>query len=171
MNLFDFSFFQGFLGNLFATVIGVIIGIPVAFWINRRVEAITERDKRQQIKSTLTDELTLTHNRISLWIKDGKKGLHAVIILVQSIDDQLWRSLSNGGELQWIKDPKLLVVLSNTYTSMRNVRNVADKYHDALIHEGTLTSKRDISVLEKHLQVSIEATKDLIQISLSMLKE
>ena len=89
MDFFNINFWQGFVGNLFATLIGVVVGIPVAFWINRRVEHVTERDKRQQIKSTLTNELTLTDNRISLWLKDGKKGGHAVIILVQAIDDQL----------------------------------------------------------------------------------
>ena len=171
MYFFNINFWQGFVGNLFATLIGVVVGIPVAFWINRRVEYITERDKRQQIKSTLTNELTLTDNRISLWVKDGKKGGNAVIILVQSIDDQLWNSLLAGGELQWIKDTKLLVVLSNTYTSIKNVRYVANKYHDALIHEGSITSKGVVSVLEKHLQSSLIATKDLIQLSLSILKE
>lgn len=171
MYFFNVNFWQGFVGNLFATLIGVIVGIPVAFWINRRVEYLTEKDKREQIKSILTNELTLTDNRISLWIKEGKKGGNAVIILVQSLDDQLWNSLSAGGELQWIKDPKLLVVLSNTYTSIKNIRYLASKYHDSLIHEGSITSKEVVSVLEKHLQVSLVATKELIQHTLSTLNK
>lgn len=44
MDFFDLSFWAGFLGNLLATILGVALGIPVAFWINRRVKANTERE-------------------------------------------------------------------------------------------------------------------------------
>jgi ABC-type spermidine/putrescine transport system permease subunit I len=48
MNFFDFSFWQNFVSNLLATIIGVALGIPVAFWINRRVGDITEKKKERK---------------------------------------------------------------------------------------------------------------------------
>jgi hypothetical protein len=57
MEFFNVSFWQGFLGNLLATIIGVAIGIPVAFWISRTVETATEREKKFKILSLLHFEL------------------------------------------------------------------------------------------------------------------
>jgi hypothetical protein len=48
MDLFNVSFWQGFLGNLLATIIGVAVGIPVAFWINRRVETLTQQEMKEK---------------------------------------------------------------------------------------------------------------------------
>jgi hypothetical protein len=67
INFFDISFWQGFVGNLFATIIGVALGIPIDFCINRRVEAATEKEKKYKILSVLLDDLKWNNNQLRAW--------------------------------------------------------------------------------------------------------
>jgi hypothetical protein len=47
-NPFDFAFFQAFLSNAFATIIGVILGIPIALWLNSHLERSSEQERKKK---------------------------------------------------------------------------------------------------------------------------
>lgn len=42
MNFFDFAFWQNFASILLVTIIGIVVGILVALWINWQLEVTTE---------------------------------------------------------------------------------------------------------------------------------
>ena len=56
-NFFDYPTVQGLVSGIIATIVGVALGIPVAFWINRLGEARTEKEKKTKILGVLLDEL------------------------------------------------------------------------------------------------------------------
>jgi hypothetical protein len=127
MNFFDLSFLQGFVGNLFATVIGVVVGIPVAFWINKRVETITEKEKKHKILLALKSELEFNENILSKWRKNREespsKHMYGALL-----GDEVWNTFSDGGELQWIKDAGFLATLAFAYGNIKRIRYLYDSY-------------------------------------------
>ncbi len=75
--------------------------------------------------------------------------------------DESWKAFSDGGELEWIKDPKLLDNLSEAYFSIRSVMNLSDKYCQVSMHETNpmsfWTSSNLSSTIEYGVQYAIES--------------
>ena len=55
--LLNTLFWQAFIADLGATIIGVALSIPVALLLNRLIEGITEKKRRTKILRVLYDEL------------------------------------------------------------------------------------------------------------------
>jgi hypothetical protein len=161
MSFFDFSFWQDFVSNLLATTIGVALGIPVAFWINKRVGDITEKEKRQKILHILWTELLFIEEGFYFWKIEGEKGGEDIIALVASLSDESWRALADGGELQWLKDSELLRDLSQTYAQIKIVRYISDKYYEAIIRRENI-SEEAISYLSEQLNKNMDKAQRLI---------
>ena len=126
MNFFDFSFWQNFGSNLLATVVGVALGIPIAFWINRRVKDITDKEKRTKIATSLARELDVNRSFLENWLdrlreEDQNFGLSAIWL-----DDDVWKALSDGGDLQWVKDPFLVGRIARAYGAIGHVKYIAN---------------------------------------------
>ncbi|MBE0573435.1 hypothetical protein IH575_00830 [Candidatus Dojkabacteria bacterium] len=129
MNFFDSLFLQGFLGNLFATLIGVIVGIPVALWINRSAETTTENKKKKQILELLSPEIENNRTTISKWKNQGENDWTLTTIGLK-LRDEVWNAFSDGGELAWIKDSALLANLAEVYGKIIRIKYLSDKYVD-----------------------------------------
>jgi hypothetical protein len=135
MNFFDFSFWQNFASNLLATVIGVALGIPVAFWIDRRVQTANEQEKTNKIlqllyKELLQNEKVLTQWQETMeaegWVYGPRSDFrqlqaNAGFRVIQMADEN-WRAFSDGGELQWINDPLLLGALADAFGQLGRLR-------------------------------------------------
>jgi hypothetical protein len=134
MDFFNISFWQGFVGNLFATIIGIALGIPVAFWINRWIESRTTKEKVEKIIKLLRDELS--HNEVTLGRLDGElpRVVHEAGNISAQLRVELWKVYSDGGELQWLKDHVLIYMLAETYFSIRAVMTLADRAYEFSQH-------------------------------------
>jgi hypothetical protein len=55
MNFFDIQFWQNVVSNSLATLIGVIAGIPAAFWLDRRIHQWQESNKLAAQKASLAE--------------------------------------------------------------------------------------------------------------------
>jgi hypothetical protein len=130
MDFFNVNFWQGFLGNLLATILGVAIGIPVAFWINRRVETTTEHEKKQKILEQLLPEIEFNRTRISTWKDQGETGWTLITVGLK-LRDEVWEAFSDGGELAWIRDATLLANLADVYGKIKRIKYLTDKYVDS----------------------------------------
>ncbi len=127
MDFFDFSFWQSFLSNMGATIIGVGLGIPAALWINRQIEGKTEKERKKKLLSIIKVELGENQFVLNDWIEQGKPKTN-ILQLTAMLKDESWSAFSNGGELQWIKDPKLLAELSDRFSTIHSIKYVADQY-------------------------------------------
>jgi len=131
------SFLQNFLSNLFATFIALIIGIPIALWLERmrvrREEKAREREEQQRTRKILQLLKTELHQN-----KEAIDKIHIdVANYYYGLRTELWDAFSDGGELQWIKDPDLLAVLSAAFSGIRQVRILYEKYTDLYFYPGT----------------------------------
>lgn len=137
--MFDIEFWRNFLSNALATFVGVIIGIPIALWINRiqqkSLHLIETQKSIAESKSRKTKILQLLLGE-----------LNENLILLNSINDdlngrsddyqfdnyklktELWGAFSDGGELQWIHDLDLLNALALAYDVTRMAIFSGERY-------------------------------------------
>ncbi len=116
MNFFDSSFWQSFVSNLLATLLGVAIGIPVALWLRGFQERRTEKERKRNILEKLKKELLF--NLDNIYMREDEKwdidDINKIFYYTIGIKEEVYRGLSDGGELQWIKDVDLLETISVT---------------------------------------------------------
>ena len=107
MPFFDTSFWQNFVSNTLATIVGaVILGIPIALWLNKHQEKSSEKERKKKILSLLREELLINLTQLSGWEKNDNKRIE-VNIIGPFLRNESWKAFSDGGELQWIKNPIL----------------------------------------------------------------
>jgi len=83
---------QDFIVELVATICGVAIGIPVAFWIDRRSRLRSQREKAITILKSLKEEIN--HN-LGLLRQMGKE-LKPNSVIFYNLDMNTWRTISLG---------------------------------------------------------------------------
>lgn len=141
----EFRFFTDFTSNWLATLLGVIIGVPVALWVNRYQEKKTEEEKKKKILRLLREEINENWIIIQIWL-DDKLVTDMVFSLSLDLKVELWKSFSDGGELKWIKDTELLADLSDAYFITQSIKNAADKYFQSTLNysstQGRIYGKR-----------------------------
>lgn len=122
---FDCSFWQSFVSNLIATLLGVGLGIPAALWISRRQEASTEKEHKKKILYLLCDELQFNKEILTRWdgVENQKEDMWEVTM---DLKYEVWTAFSDGGEIEWIKDPILLGKLATVFSDIKGLRNLAE---------------------------------------------
>ena len=104
-------FVQNFGSNWLATLLGVIIGLPLAFWANNYQEQATQRQRKWKILKSLFNELGYYKIELDRWVDQDlirtESGTVSSVLL-----NEIWNTFSDGGELEWIKDGRLLAQIS-----------------------------------------------------------
>lgn len=137
--LHDKQFLDSTMGNWFATIVGIIIGIPIALEINRRQQKTQER--REQL--VLGEEKGRRENKILILIKGelevNRQILETLVeeqktkprtIVITGLKDALWTALSNSGDLQWVDELDLLSSISYSYYFIRALIHLEKQYDD-----------------------------------------
>ncbi len=140
------------MGNLFATIVGVLVGVPIALELNRRqqaaAQAITnaertanEKQRKTKILTLLRSELTMNKKQVlemrSPMESGGVRG-----VSVGSLNDQLWSAFSDGGELQYINNPQLLASIADAYYHVRTCISLEKKILD-IVHFPGMRIRQD----------------------------
>lgn len=121
------TFISGLTGNFLATIGGVIIGIPIALWLNReqlrredlkRKEAANKRSK--ELLNLLKVEL-----KSNLSIIPKRKGIPEMSQAFP-FKTELWNSFSLSGELKWIPTQQLVADLSAAYHLIKHIRKLEE---------------------------------------------
>jgi hypothetical protein len=129
--MFDETFWSSALANLFATVIGITIGLPLALWIDRIARARNEREKSKEAEQRAGKILTLLNSELKYNYEALDKFHQDVSNNFFPVRTESWDSFSHGRELQWINDPELLHHLSDAYAEINHFAFIFDKYVDA----------------------------------------
>ena len=127
MNFFDFTFWQNFASNALATIIGAMIGIPIALGLNKYQERSSETERKKKILRLLQEELLINYGQLTGW-KTTQNKILEVSVIGPFLRDESWRAFSDGGELQWIKNPKLLSELANAYKYIGIMQQLSGRY-------------------------------------------
>jgi len=81
---------EDILFNSLATLLGVVIGIPVALWIDRKTRKSAQREKAEAVLSALKEEIN--HN-VDL-LKQIQEELKPDIMITYNLDMNTWRATS-----------------------------------------------------------------------------
>jgi len=120
--------------------------------ITRYQETQTEVEKKRKILQALHKELKknlVYKGNLSMIfsMNNGNKSQETyktdfdipeddVLIIATNISTSLstiyWNTFSDGGELEWIKDPELLQKIASGYEAINFARRVAGRYYDLL---------------------------------------
>jgi hypothetical protein len=150
------SFWFDFLSNLFATVLGIIIGVPTSILINNFQNAKEGNERKIKIKKLLHDELLINQIHISSW-KNSENRNYEALTLHAIIRTELWSTFSDGGELEWINDLDVLNALSDVYFALNSICSISKMIFEL---ESSAHKSRDISnYLSKLLENGIDYTQ------------
>ncbi len=159
MEFFNLEFWQSFISNAFATFIGAGLGVLGALWLGKHQEESSEKERKKKILDLLFNELLINLSQLSGFQKSQTKHRDA-LTLSALLRNESWRAFSDGGELEWIKDPKLLDNLSDAYYAIRSVMNLSDKYCQVSMLDTNpmsfWTSSNLSSTIEYGVQFAIE---------------
>jgi len=159
--IFDSSFLQDFSSNGLSTMLGIVIGIPIALWLSGFQERRTEKERKTIILKSLREEINKNWINIKIWL-DEKPFSDEIFNLSLNLRDEIWRSFSNGSELKWIKDPRLLAELSDAYYIIRAIRESSEKYFQSTFHAGRSQGNIYCKQLELIIKGQLEEARKII---------
>jgi len=145
------DFVQDFEANWLATFLGLMVGIPLARWVGSYQERSTEKERKGKILLVLKDELNGNLVKLKEHQDSIDKKMNASI-LSGVLKDESWQAFSNGGELEWIKDPILISKLSDAYNVIRNIRLFSDRFFSITQFRTTGTQ----TMVENHIWKALE---------------
>lgn len=131
--LWGSSFIQDFGANWLATFLGIVIGVPLALWVNGYQEKNTEIGRKKKILSSLYNELEYCKLELDRLIDEEVIKTESGT-LSSVLRNEIWNAYSDGGELEWIRDVSLLAQIADSYYSIRAISSLADKYYDSVIY-------------------------------------
>jgi hypothetical protein len=127
------AFLDSTMGNWFATMAGAFVGVISALelykWQEKREDIVRERETKikereeyehsLKIMTLISDELDHNKNQIIDSNTLAKHENTERLVFSDGLKVELWDALSDGGELQWIKDPELIDIISRAYHYIR----------------------------------------------------
>lgn len=140
------TFQEGAMGNLFATILGVVVGIPIALEISRRQQnaqiQVAEFDRHEEETKRKRKVLTLLRGELLQNWEDIQAKRKPIEIggkrqvRTNSLRDEMWAAFSDGGELQHVNSPEVLAAISNAYYEIRTSIHLERSYMSAVHFPG-----------------------------------
>lgn len=130
------NYFDGAIGNLLATIIGIVLAVPAAISIERwrdKIEnekAIKEAANRKKVVlEIITKELLQNKSILDKRLTLGEKQYpHPQL---KSIS---WQAFSSSGEIKWINDPILLEYIANAYHFIQRLNADEEMWYQAEVN-------------------------------------
>ena len=132
MEFFNLDFWRDFVSNGGATLLGAVIGIPIALWLSNFQGKKEEKERKKKILQLLTQELLVNLGTVSGWKRRSDIFMIESLNLIVFIKLEHWDAFSDGGELQWIKDPVLLGTIAEAYNYLRMLKELCSKFFEML---------------------------------------
>jgi len=183
-HLNDSAFISDAVGAWFATTAGLILGIPIALWINnyqqarqevreqklRRREAL---ERQLKILALMKEELkfNLAYLRRVSTNEEGKPKQR--MVHVGSLKDVLWTTFSNREDTKWLTDLDLIGQITNAYYYIRATIYLEREYFRAvhfLPHEQDGAPTHQI-ILENYIIPNDESVVVAIEQALAGIEE
>ena len=122
--MFNLAFWNDFI----STLTGAIIGIPIALWLSNFQQTMEQRARKSKILLLLEEELQENINLLKKWEEWPDDFMERSLNLLAHIKVKLWNAFSDGGELEWIQNPRLLGQIADAYNDLKMVKELCEKY-------------------------------------------
>ena len=161
------GFFPSYVSNFLATVGGFALTLPIAVWLTLReareqnqAEETHANQRRREVLEALQTELTENLDTLI----DRRSRPHGVPFL----QVQVWRAMSDGGELHWIGDATLLRQVARAFMYCETHVNLERRFLEVLplpsygsgpTHaDGIDTTLRQLDpIIEREIRAGIDA--------------
>ncbi|MDP1678283.1 MAG: hypothetical protein Q8L88_15605 [Bacteroidota bacterium] len=178
----DIQFRQNLMAGLLSTLVGLVIGIPIALRLNHIQEKndLTKKEnedieRKRRIIKIIQNELLFNNDR--LVERQPNEQNAERIVTTETLKDELWNSLSDGGELRYINDPELLDLISKAYYYIRIIKYLEDKYFESIhfpglmVKQGSPPNERILNYIKQTDPVVIKYIKTCIEKLESVMKQ
>ena len=125
------TFLDAFWPNLASTVLGLILGLPIALWTNRKIMAHVESQKEREDRLALLHTLdvisrALEHNRGRLrYMHDSISG--GRVPFDPALDYSAWDASKEGFNPSFT-DPQLRQALAYHFSRMQSIARLNETY-------------------------------------------
>lgn len=133
--LSDKTFWDNTFGNLLATVLALVAGIPIALWVDRQIKKgeeekkyFSERKREKEVLLFIKEELEFSYKSLFL---NGKKG-NTTNMTIQPLKSDLWDALISSEETKYVENSNLLNRISSAYYILKVVKNIEEQAYIAL---------------------------------------
>ena len=114
----DKSFWDNMFGNLLATSLALIVGVPIGLWVDRYIKSIdNQRNEKFKILKEI-EILELIKNEINSSLNEvfipERKG-NTKYLQSKSYKTNLWDSISASDLLKYIDSPSILDQITSAY--------------------------------------------------------
>jgi hypothetical protein len=139
--------------TLFATFLGVGLGIPAGLYLEGRIEKRTGKVRKAKILSAIREELEINVSYLTNY-KAHLEGRETRTLT--TIRNETWIAFREGGELEWIRDPTLLNQLASVYFFINLVNHMSEKVYEMVL-------RFNMEKAEGQLIYLIETIDDLLE--------
>jgi hypothetical protein len=101
----------------------------------------------------------------------SQEKFREALTLSAVLRNESWKAFSDGGELEWVKDPKLLNDLSDAYYAIRSVMSLSDKYCQVSMLETNPMSFWTSSNLSSTIEYGVQFAIERIDIAFNEIKK
>lgn len=182
-SFYGIDFWQNAISNFLATFLGLVFGIPVALWINEiqqesisKVENQKLQDEAQQRKKRILESLRteLQANLDLFELYPGydsftEESFESLCFVVNSPIFVVWKTFSDGGELQWIKDSNLLQEFHWAYYVVQQVKDSGQLFIESEFVHPRGGNKLVAKFLQKHFERNLHDAIRIIKKTLHKL--
>lgn len=157
------SCLESFLIQLSATFIAVIIGIPIALWLNRKYSEYKKREEKNSLidflKQNLKENLRL--------IEDMKKHFSQGVVIFYNVDLASWPLISQ--KVQLLDDTELQKKIFSVYYKLEHLSRKIDRqfemHYSAFQAMGNYQKQRAqlIGSIVKHIDVIRQGIKGILK--------
>lgn len=146
--LFDTTSEQSFFISFFATLSGIVIGIPIALGINEHQSKVQDdkdeharqtqkKEMLEKVLSVVGLELFINQKTLSSQVQAQEHSPQAASFL--GMKNDAWKAISDSGDLKWIDDPQLIGTISFAHFFIRRIMFFEDKFFDPHFNTGVVT--------------------------------
>lgn len=156
-------FFDAFWPNLAATLLGVMLGIPIALFINRYFVEHQRKFESDQNKQRLSDaiEVLMGACQYNIKVLDSMRECSLVRRVMHNPDLRITTWDAVGGVLaSSCPDPELLQMLSHHWLRLHRIQALSDEIFSREV-AGSLPAIEDKDVAREFWQVLHDNARDL----------
>jgi len=136
-------------------------------WLNDHQEGRIEREKKRKILNLIMSELTPNVQFLETWQADRATEMD-VGTLCLKIHDEVWQAFSDGGELEWIKDPYLVHGMAEAYARIRSVKLLSEKALDIVTYRKSSTAQA-YQAITRQLAMYVDLAKEGIIVATQLI--
>jgi len=164
------DFWTGLFSNGLATLIGVAAGVPLALWINRRIEAGRLREdararvnRRILVLEVLIQEVT--HDKELL--RQIQDNVSEGMIIYYTLDTDIWPSISREA-IEAMSSSEVISKISSLYYEYEHLKRKIDAqfrmFQDHVVSQESARVKAVKQGILDHMPTVIPLTDDVLEL-------